>query len=102
MDKNEFKIFCKKEFEARGFKRINKTFYLLGNDLLCGIDLQKSNYGSIYYVNYQYFIGDFEHSTNYPTHYDSDVFGRIIVMSKTQTHKGENFLTSMIEYEEYT
>ena len=102
MDKNQFKAFCKKEFEARGFKKQKNVFYLTGHDLLCGIDLQKSNYGDIYYVNYYYFIGEFENGTDYPTPYDSDIEERILAMSKTQTVHGKCFLTAMIEYEEYT
>lgn len=102
MDKSQFKEFCKKEFEARGFKKQKNVFYLTGHDLLCGIDLQKSNYGDIYYVNYYYFIGIFKNITNYPTHHESDIQGRVAVMSKTQTVHGKCFLTAMIEYEEYT
>ncbi len=104
MDKNEFKAFCKKEFEARGFEKRKNVFYLRGHDLLCAIDLQKSNYGDVYYVNYSYFIGEYETATKYPapTLYDCDIIGRIAVMSKTQTVQGEHFLTAMIEYEEYT
>ena len=102
MDKNQFKAFCKKEFEARGFKKQKNVFYLTGHDLLCGIDLQKSNYGDIYYVNYYYFIGEFENGIDYPTPYDSDIEERILAMSKTQTVHGKCFLTAMIEYEEYT
>ena len=102
MNKNEFKLFCKKEFEKWGFKKQKKAFYLNGNDLLCGIDLQKSNYGDVYYVNFYYFIGKYESTTNYPVYYDSDVDGRIVAMSKKQTINGEHFLTSSIEYEEYT
>lgn len=102
MDKKQFKEFCKNEFMKRGFKKNKNTFYLAGNDLLCGIDLQKSNYGEIYYVNYFYFIGVFENITNYPTHYESDIQGRICVMSKEQTIQGKQFMTPMVEYEEYT
>lgn len=60
MDKKQFKEFCKNEFKARGFKKQRNVFYLTGHDLLCGIDLQKSNYGDVYYVNYYYFIGEFK------------------------------------------
>ena len=71
-------------------------FYLTGYDLLCGIDLQKSYYGDAYYVNYYYFIGEFKNITDYPTHYESDIQGRIAVMSRKQ------FMTAQVEYEEYT
>ncbi len=102
MEKNEFKNFCKKEFELRGFKKNKKMFYLAGKDLLCGIDLQKSYYSNSYYINYYFFIGEFNDLNYYPVCYDLDVQGRILAMSKTQTVKGENFLTAAIEYEEYT
>lgn len=102
MDKKQFKEFCKNEFKTRGFKKQNNAFYLTGRDLLCGIDLQKSNYGDVYYVNYYYFIGNFENVTNYPTHYESDIQGRIVVMSKKQAFQGKQFMTAQIEYEEYT
>lgn len=59
MDKKTFKEFCKNEFEVHGFKKQRNVFYLIGHDLLCGIDLQKSNYADVYYVNYYYFIGEF-------------------------------------------
>ena len=102
MDKNEFKIFCKNEFEARGFKKQKNMFYLKGHDLLCGICLQRSYYGSIYYVNYCYFIGSFEDIKKYPSHYESDIYERLLVMYKTSTIRGKNYITSQIEYEEYT
>ena len=63
MDKKTFKEFCKNEFEAHGFKKQQNVFYLAGHDLLCGIDLQKSNYADVYYVNYYYFIGEFDDIT---------------------------------------
>lgn len=102
MDKKQFKEFCKNEFKARGFKKQKDAFYLTGRDLLCGIDLQKSNYGDVYYVNYYYFIGKFKNITNYPTHYESDIQGRIVVMSRKQTFQGKQFMTAQVEYEEYT
>lgn len=102
MDKSDFKAFFKRELEIRGFKKKKNIFYLLGQDLLCGVDLQKSNYGNIYYVNYYYFIGNFENNEDYPTYYESDIQGRFSVLSKKQTFQGEKFMTAQIEYEEYT
>lgn len=102
MDKKQFKEFCKKEFELQGFTKQKSMFYLCGKDLLCGLDIQKSNYGSFFYVNYHFFIGDFHNSHDYPERYDFDVEGRILAMSKTQTIKGKHFKTAMIEYEKYT
>ena len=102
MDTKQFKNFCKKEFELRGFKKIKKTFYLVGKDLLCGIELQNSNYSNSYYINYYFFLGKFDDTSDYPVCYDLDIQGRMVAMSKTQTVRGKHFLTSAIEYEEYT
>ena len=102
MNKKQFKDFCKKEFQLRGFKKIKDTFYLLGKDLLCGIELQSSNYSNSYYINFYFFLGKFDDTNNYPVCYDLDVQGRIVAMSKTQTVSGKHFLTSAIEYEKYT
>ena len=65
-------------------------------------NLQKSNYGNVYYVNYQYFIGDFDDSINYSLLEECDVEGRIIVRSKKETFQGKPLMTPQIEYEEYT
>lgn len=104
MNKEEFKMFCHKEFTNRGFEKIKKMYYIKGNmGILCGLDLQKSNYGPNYYVNYYYFIGDFVNVREYPDIYNFDVQGRISVMSKGQTAlDGSRFMTSMIAYEEYS
>lgn len=101
MDKEQFKTFCKKEFELRGFKKIKNVFYFLGKDVLCGIDLQKSYYGDVYYINYYFFIGDYSNELFYPTYADSDIQGRMHVMSKKQTNHGKHFITDQIEYIEY-
>ena len=102
MDNKEFKAFCKREFESRGFKRFKKMFYLSGTDLLCGIALQKSDYSNSYYINFYFFIGEFNDINEYPTRYDLDVQSRMSVISKTQTVNGKYILTAAIEYEEYT
>ncbi len=102
MDKKQFKDFCKKEFESQGFKKHKNMFYLTGRDLLCGIYLQKSNFGDVYYVNFYYFIGTFDDVNNFPTRYEYDVYERILVMSKKQTFQGKKFMTAQVEYEEYT
>ena len=69
---------------------------------MCGIELQKSNYSNSYYINYYFFLGNFDDTNDYPVCYDLDVQGRIAAMSKTHTIDGKHFRTSAIEYEEYT
>ena len=103
MDKTQFKIFCDKYFRIIGFEKYKNLYYLNGDaHILCALKLQKSNYSNTYYVNYYYFLGDFNDSTKFPTIYDSDIDGRISVMSKNMLHKGEHFMTAQIEYEEYS
>ena len=62
MDKEQFKEFCKNDFKSRGFKKVKNMFYLPGQELMCGLCLQRSLYGPVYYVNYYYFIGDFRNT----------------------------------------
>ena len=102
MDKQQFKDFCKKEFLSHGFKKQKNVFYRAGEEVLCSLDLQRSNFGPIYYINYKYYIGDYRQATLYPTVYDMGVSGRFIVMSKKDRINGKCFETSEIEYEEYT
>ena len=102
MDKKQFSVFCRSEFEKYGFTKRKNMFYLCGHDVLCGIYLQKSDYGTVYYIDYCYFIGDFADSENYPGYRESDSQGRIMVMSKKMSFQGKTFLTAQIEYEAYT
>lgn len=102
MEKNEFKAFCKDYFLKRGFKKDKKCFYILGIDMLCSISLQKSDYGAAYYVNYDFFIGDYTDSSTIPDRYYSDIDGRFHILSKSQTINGEYIVTGAIYYEEYT
>ena len=97
MEKNEFKRFCDQEFSKRGFIKRKNMYYLSGAGVLCSLDLQKSNYGEVYYVNYDFYIGNFFSLEDYPVKYDpSDLSGRFTVMSKTQTYHGKTFMTSQM------
>lgn len=106
MTKQEFKRFCDTEFKKRGFIKKSNAYYLAGKDLLCVIDLQKSNYGEEYYINYSYFLGEYRIVDDYPKPIGyplCDIFDRISVMSKTQTTDGgKHYMTGQIEYEYYT
>ena len=100
MNKQEFKDFCHDEFTRRGFKKKRSMYYMKGKDLLCGIDLQKSM-AEAFYVNYNFYIGEYDDVKSYPSKYDCDLYHRITVWSK-DTVKGEHFWDAMIEYERYT
>lgn len=102
MTKQEFKEFCKVQFHSKGFIKVKKMFYFdSDSDILCGIDLQKSNFGNTYYVNVYFFVKSFIEHDLYPTYLEADFNRRIMIMSKKQTYQGEVFLTPQIEYEEY-
>ena len=103
MDKIQFKKFCDTEFKKRNFIKANKGYYLNGDKgVLCGIFFQKSDFSDSYYINYYFFLGEFKDKKSYPICYDLDVQGRITVISKTETIKGEYLLTAAIEYEMYS
>lgn len=96
MTKQEFRDFCHEEFIKRGFKKRKSMYYLKGKDLLCGLYLQKSM-AEAYYIEFDFFIGEFNDVKDYPTTYDSDIYGRMVVLSK-DTINGEHFMDACIEY----
>lgn len=103
MNSKDFKKFCNCYFMSKGFMKVKNTYYCNGSaGVLCSIDLQKSNYGAIYYINYCFFLGTFTDVADFPSTYEFDIIGRIAVMSKTQHKDGKVFLTAQIEYEEYS
>ena len=81
MTKQEFKDFCHTEFINRGFKKRKSVYYQQGNELLCGLYLQKSA-SDAYYVEYNFFLGNFPDVKMYPTIYDADINMRFTVLSK--------------------
>lgn len=101
MDKKEFKDFCHIEFTKRGFKKRKKMYYLQGKDFLCGLYLQNSSYGKAYYVEYDFFAGQYKDIKTYPTIYDCDLCKRICILSK-ETVKGKRYMDAFIEYERYS
>jgi len=100
MTNQEFKEFCQAECIKRGFKKKKNMYYLAGAEVLCGIALQKSNYGACYYVEYNFFIGKYDDPSHYPSHYEADIYHRIAVLSK-DTINGKHFMDALIEYEKY-
>lgn len=102
MEKKEFKDFCHREFTQRGFKKCKSVYYSRSpHGILCGLSLQ-SAYGTGYYINCDFYIGEFNDPQIYPSQYDADLYDRpICVMSKV-TYKGEYFMTPLIEYEKYS
>lgn len=99
MTKQEFKDFCHKEFVRRGFIKRKSMYYLKGKELLCGLYLQKSM-ADAFYVEYDFFIGNYEDIKKYPTKYEADIWRRIAILSK-DTVDGERYMGALIEYERY-
>lgn len=99
MTKKEFLHFCHEEFTRRGFKKKRKMYYLVGEDVLGGIYLQKS-IGEAYYVNCDFFVGKFQNIKTFPSTYEADYSKRICVWSK-DTFNGQHFMDACIEYELY-
>lgn len=102
MTKEEFKKFCEEQFYNKGFVKAKKMYYLdRGKDILCGVDLQKSNFGNTYYVNVCFFVKSYIGKDKYPSYLEADFYRRIMVMSKKQMYQGDVFMSPQIEYEEY-
>ena len=94
MTKQEFLDFCHEEFTKRGFKKRKKTYYLNGEGILVGLYLQKSM-AEAYYVEFDFFIGEFKNPKLYPTTYESDYYGRVCVLSK-DIDEGDYYMTALI------
>ena len=60
MELDVFKKFLNKYLKEKGFEKIKSKYYLNGKNFLCVIDIQKSNYGPTYYINYSFYLGNFE------------------------------------------
>lgn len=100
MNKQEFKNFCHEEFTKRGFKKRKSMYYLKGKELLCGLYLQKSM-AEAYYVEYDFFLEEYNDVKSYPSTYEADIGIRMEVLSK-DTFEGEYFMDACIEYELYS
>ena len=100
MTKQEFKDFCNEEFLNKGFVKKKSMYYLQGKDILCGLYLQKS-IGDAFYVEYDFFLGEYKDMKKYPSKYSADISMRIPILSKA-TINGECFMGALIEYERYT
>lgn len=60
MDNKTFRGIALKVLKENGFEKNTNRFYRNGQGFLCEIYLQKSGYGSVVYVNYDFFLGDFK------------------------------------------
>jgi hypothetical protein len=56
MNNNEFKVFLNDIFKTFGFKRKGNNWFSENNELIKVINLQKSNFGNQYYINYGYIL----------------------------------------------
>lgn len=98
MEKLEFKKFCYHQFKKHGFQKIKNRYYLKGKDnIICVLELQKSDYGSYYYINYDYYINP-PVAPEMLSSYISDLIGRILIFSKNDYA----VIGAAIEYEKYT
>lgn len=59
MTLNELKESLKTVLLSEGFEKIKNKFYKKCEDFLCKIAVQKSAYGDVCYINYDFYFGDF-------------------------------------------
>ena len=82
MDTKNFKNLCDRLLKKYGFKKKKTMYYKDSNDgIRCGVYLQRSYYGKVYYFNYYYFLDNSDVKV-FPQYFEADVYGRITVLSK--------------------
>lgn len=103
MTKDEFKKLCWQIFKEYGFKKERRFFTNTGKaNVVCFIDLQKSNYGEAYYINCRFGVKGILSGTDLANN-PGDFFNRVRVMSVNAHHgAGKSTETDMIYYEDYT
>ena len=101
MDTKNFKNLCDRLLKKYGFKK-KKTMYYKDSDdgIRCGVYLQRSYYGKVYYFNYYYFL-DNSNAKLFPQYFEAEVYGRITVLSKIKDWDDNYHQTELIEYELY-
>lgn len=100
MNTKSFKDLCDRLLKKNGFKKRRNMYYKDGIDgIRCGVYLQRSAYGKLYYFNYYYLVDSSDEKV-IPSYLGADIYGRITVVSKI---KEENncYQTDLIEYELY-
>ena len=101
MDTKNFKDLCDRLLKKYGFKKKKTMYYKDSNDgIRCGVYLQRSYYGKVYYFNYYYFLDNSDVKV-FPQYFEADVYGRITVLSKIKDWDDNYHQTALIEYELY-
>ena len=101
MDTKNFKNLCDRLLKKYGFKKKKTMYYKDSNDgIRCGVYLQRSYYGKVYYFNYYYFLDNSDVKV-FPQYFEADVYGRITVLSKIKDWDDKYHQTALIEYQLY-
>ena len=101
MDTKNFKNLCDRLLKKYGFKKKKTMYYKDSNDgIRCGVYLQRSYYGKVYYFNYYYFLDNSDVKV-FQQYFEADVYGRITVLSKIKDWDDNYHQTALIEYELY-
>ena len=99
MDTKDFKDLCDRLLKKYGFKKKKTMYYKDSNDgIRCGVYLQRSYYGKVYYFNYYYFLDNSDVKV-FPQYFEADVYGRITVLYKIKERDGNYHQTEIIKYE---
>ena len=60
MENNEFRSILHSVLKENGFEKIKSKYYRKGLGFLCEVYLQKSYYGPVFYINFDFYLGEFE------------------------------------------
>ena len=85
MKREDVVLFIREYLKERGFERKGVRWYKRGEGFLCHLYLQKSYYGDIYYINYDFFLG--ECKTPYPRYLDD---GEVAVGGRFALTEGDS------------
>lgn len=82
MEMRDVKKVLKSKLNKLGFEYVKKAYYYSNNDLILVIEVQHSNYGRIFYINYGILIKELHPELEYPKEVFCDIRGRLIGKDK--------------------
>lgn len=77
MEKKEFKQILQSALNDAGLAYVKKNFYYNDENMIIMVNIQKSNYGNSYYINYGFCVKEINNISN-PHISECDIMGRFV------------------------
>lgn len=84
MDSPEFKKIIREYMIENGFICENNKYYLQSEKLVATIQIQRSNFSNVFYINYGFFVKEIHINTNCSNICSCDVVGRFNINDKDE------------------